>query len=151
MKKALKWVGIGFVVLVIVGIFASGNNKGGAGDVAGTQQAEAKQSTPQKEIVRVSVQQLFDDYEANEVAADEKLKGKIIEVTGTVQSIDKDFTDSIVVTLRTSNEFMPGRMAVPDSQKQQAMALKKGAKVVMRCEKMSRIVGSPAGRDCVIL
>lgn len=142
MKKILKWIGIGFAALLVIGIFAGKQNSGGnviSGNVAS--------STP-KEVHRTTAQQLFADYEANEVATDEAMKGKMIEVTGTVQSIDKDFTDSIIVALRTGNEFMPARLQVSDAQKAQAMALKKGIKVALRCEKMNRIVGSPSGRDC---
>jgi len=134
MKKILKWMGIGFAGLVII----SGCNEGGT-------QASPEQK---REIYAITAQQLFSDYESNEVAADEKMRGKLIQVKGTVQSIDKDFTDSIVVTLRTSNEFMPARMEIGDAQKAQAVALKKGQKITIQCEAMSRLVGSPSGSDC---
>src|SRR6267143_79813 len=77
-----------------------------------------------KERYKTTAQQLFADYEANEVAADEKIKDKVIEISGTVESIRKDLTDSIVISLRTSNQFMPARLHVNDSQKQVAMALR---------------------------
>ncbi|WP_214275981.1 OB-fold protein, partial [Escherichia coli] len=91
----------------------------------------------------------FKEYEENEVATDEQLKGKLIAVRGIVQSIDKDFTDSIIIKFRTENEFMPARMEMQDSEKSTAAALKKGEQVTVICEKMSRIVGSPSGRNCV--
>ncbi|EHU9132986.1 hypothetical protein KZW37_002823, partial [Escherichia coli] len=93
--------------------------------------------------------QLFKAYDENEVATDEKMKGKLISVKGVVQSIDKDFTDSIIISLRTDNEFMPARMEMEDSEKSAAIALKKGQQVTVICERMSRIVGAPSGRDCV--
>lgn len=101
-----------------------------------------------KEVLKVSAGQLFKAYEDNEVATDEGMKGKTVEVSGTVQAIDKDAFDNIVINLRTSNEFMPARMQMKDSEKAAAIAMKKGVKVAVQCEKVSRIVGSPSGRDC---
>src|SRR5713101_1568757 len=65
--------------------------------------AETRHSNPPKRIYKTTTQQLFADYGANEVATDEKIKDKIVEVGGTVDSIDKSFTDSIIISLRTSN------------------------------------------------
>ena len=50
--------------------------------------------------IRVSAKKLLEAYEANEVAADSKYKGKILEVTGTIDSIAKGILDSIYVVLR---------------------------------------------------
>lgn len=99
-------------------------------------------------IYKTTATELFSDYEKNEVNTDEKIKGKVVEISGSVQSIDKDFTDSIIIKLKTSNEFMPARLRIDDSQKQNAMMLNKGDEVTLRCQKMSRIMGSPSGRDC---
>jgi hypothetical protein len=154
MKKLLKWGGIGIVVvLVIAAIGNSGKPKPGAassvaaqsGPASGEQDSAAAAPSP---VYKTTAQQLFADYEANEVATDEKMKGMTLEISGTVQSIDKDFTDSIVIKLRTSNEFLPVQLSVDDSQKGRAIALKKGSKVVLRCDKASRIAGSAFGRGC---
>lgn len=101
-----------------------------------------------KEIVKIDAKTLFSTYEDNEVAADESFKEKLIEVSGKVQSIDKDAFDSIVINFKTDNEFMPAHMKLEDSEKATAMALKKGVKATVRCEKMARIMGSPYGSDC---
>jgi hypothetical protein len=59
------------------------------------------------EVVKTTAQGIFDAYESNEVATDNQLKRKIIEITGRVQSIDKSVWDTIYVSLVTNNEFMP--------------------------------------------
>lgn len=101
-----------------------------------------------KEVVKISANQLFNAYDDNEVATDEGFKGKLIQVSGMVQAIDKDAFDNIVINFKTSNQFMPAHMKMQDSEKSAAMALKKGVKASVQCEKMSRIVGSPYGSDC---
>ena len=140
MKKAFKWAGIGFLALIVIGIIA-GNDENTT-SAAGTQEKPA-------EVFKITSTELFNAYEANEVATDENLKGKLIEVSGTVDSIDKDAFDNIVIHLRTPNQFMSTSLQVDESEKGKAIALNKGTKVSIRCDKMMRVMGSPAGRDCV--
>ncbi|MEB5708339.1 OB-fold protein [Pantoea anthophila] len=156
MKKILKWILYIFVGLMVIGYFAGKNEDGNTTSSSTesnqpqsvSQNPPAKTSPPQKPIYQTTARKLFNDYEENEVAVDEQLKGKLVAMTGIVQSIDKDFTDSIIISLKTDNEFMPARLEMKDSQKSAAIALKKGKQVVIVCEKMSRIIGAPSGRNC---
>lgn len=157
MKKVLKWIFYIFVGLMVIGYFA-GKKEDGNTSTSSTQTSQstsaanaspAEATPPQKPVYQTTARKLFNDYDENEVAVDEQLKGKLIAVTGIVQSIDKDFTDSIVISLKTDNQFMPARMDMKDSEKSTAMGLKKGKQVVIICERMSRVVGSPSGRKCV--
>ncbi|WP_144030654.1 OB-fold protein [Bradyrhizobium japonicum] len=103
------------------------------------------------EVVRVTAVDLFRQYDDNEVATDNRLKGKIIEVSGRVQSINKDFLDHVYVTLATPNQFMSASMHVPKSEEPKMAELRKGQAVALRCLKMKRWVGSPSGDDCVLM
>jgi hypothetical protein len=49
----------------------------------------------------VSAAELYTDYKANEVAADQRYKDRVIEVTGRVDNIGKDIMDTMYVTLDT--------------------------------------------------
>jgi NAD-dependent DNA ligase len=101
-------------------------------------------------LYHIDANDLFNLYERNEVSADAAMSGKTVVVTGTVQSIDKDFADAVVVELATSNEYMPARMSLVSGQEAKAGALTKGEKVMISCAKMARIVGSPSGSKCVL-
>lgn len=57
---------------------------------------EKKPATPE---ITISSTQLYAAYKANEVAADNNYKGKVIAVTGTVESIGKDIMDDTYITL----------------------------------------------------
>lgn len=48
----------------------------------------------------ITSQQLYNAYDANEVAADQKYKGKILLVSGEIEDIAKDITDTIYITLK---------------------------------------------------
>lgn len=123
------------------------------------QQAPAAARPPQPKLaqqaaqapsaaMRVSAKQLWDDYQANEVRADEQYKGKSLLVTGTVQSIDKDFMDNIVVVLATPNQFMGIHATLQDSQKAMASRLSKGHQITMVCNGQGMVVGDPVLEDC---
>lgn len=148
MKKFLKWALYIVIALVVIGYFADDKKDSTANQSTSSEKASVA-STPAQEVYKTTANALFKDYNDNEVAADEKMKGKVIEVSGTVQSIDKDFTDSIIVRLKTSNEFLPAIMGIRDSEKSAALALKKGQQIVVTCKSMARVVGAPSGRDCV--
>jgi hypothetical protein len=53
----------------------------------------------------VSAQQLYNQYEANEVEADNRYKGKVISVTGVIGDIGKDITDNAYVLLSSGDLF----------------------------------------------
>jgi hypothetical protein len=103
------------------------------------------------EVISFTAKDLFDAYDGNEVATDISLKGKIVQVTGRVQSINKDVFGSIYVNLATANQFMSAAMHVVKSEEAKMAALRKGQLVVFRCPKMQRWVGSPSGSDCVLV
>ncbi|MCS2162959.1 OB-fold putative lipoprotein [Scandinavium sp. H11S7] len=147
MKKLIKWIFYIFIGFMVLGYFASKNDKSTTSTSSST--AETQESAPQQEVFSTTARQLFKAYDENEVATDENMKGKIVAVKGVVESIDKDFTDSIIIGFQTDNQFMPARMEMKDSEKPTAIALKKGQQVTVICERMSRVMGSPSGRDCV--
>jgi len=146
MKKLLKWIFYIFIAFMVLGYIASKNDKSSPSSASNT---EAVEPAPQKEVFQTTARQLFKAYDENEVATDENMKGKLVAVKGIVQSIDKDFTDSIIISFQTDNQFMPARMEMQDSEKASAIALKKGQQVTVICDRMSRVVGAPSGRDCV--
>ncbi len=94
---------------------------------------------------------LWRAYQANEVAADNRYKGRTLVVTGRVASVDKDFTDSIVLRLQSPNQFMTTMTDVDKEQAHVAAALRKGTPIELRCKGAGMIIGSPNLRDCWIL
>jgi uncharacterized protein (DUF1330 family) len=93
MKKFTRHL---FSVAAICGFFvlavASSDDKKTEKEVA---EKEAAQPA-----VQVTAKQLYADYDANEVAADQKYKDKVLIVSGTVNDIAKDFTDGIFVIVK---------------------------------------------------
>ncbi|HHL0959835.1 TPA: hypothetical protein ACQVH3_004608 [Serratia marcescens] len=156
MFKFLKIVAAFIVALFVIGHFFGDDKDGASSSAASTANAGASESTEHnvkhatQEVFVTTAKQLYKAYDENEVVADESMKGKLIRVSGVVSSIDKDFTDSIVVKLKTGDEFSDAMMGMKDSEKNKVMKLRKGQQVTVTCESMTRIVDSPSGSDCVM-
>ncbi len=101
--------------------------------------------------VTVSAYQLWADYQANEVAADYKYKGKEIVVQGNVANIRKDFIENVFVSLATPNEFENIEAKLKEREAQAAAYLDKGEPIILRCRGAGMILGSPMLHDCEII
>lgn len=88
-------------------------------------------------------------YHRNEVATQDAVSGKDVQVTGTVQSINEEF-GSVEIDLRT-HQFLPAGMMMRAGSKKIAATLSRGQQVTIRCRHVERLLGSPAGRQCVFV
>ena len=55
-------------------------------------------------VIVVTAKQLLDDYDANEIAASQKYKGQMLEITGVITSIT-DVLGTVAVSLTDGSEF----------------------------------------------
>ncbi|WP_302476318.1 OB-fold protein [Pandoraea communis] len=145
---------VGWIVAIAVYVAATpapySDAEADAASAPRTSEVKSAQAPVQQTYMKVSLSKLAEDYEANEVAADIKYKGKLLEITGRVQSIDKDAFDGISIALATSNEFMPARASVDKSLEATAAQLTKGQTITVRCKGGGLLVGSPILRNCQI-
>lgn len=148
-KKILIGIVVTFIVLVIIGALmgedTSTNDSSNTSDTSA-----AVENNPPVETVKVTAQELFSAYESNEVAADKQFKGKILEVTGTISSIDSGFGDGAIVQINTSNDFQSVSAQGDDSFTDAAATLSKGQQVTMVCKGDGEVIGSPMLGDCVV-
>lgn len=138
-------------IVVIGGLAWLGSNSPKIDATGSDNQAppDAQQSAPTPEVaIETTPDQLKTAYDTNEVAADNIFKGKIIRIVGTVSSIDKDFTDDVVVQLATSDQFTHVGATMDDSEKGAAAALRKGQKVSVECQRIMRVLDTPVASKC---
>ncbi|KJI60920.1 tRNA_anti-like family protein [Enterobacter asburiae] len=110
--------------------------------------AESKVTTSDSNDYRTTAKDLAAMYEENEVAADDKIGGRKVEVTGIIQDITKNFTNDVIVRFESGNRFMPVSLSMEDTEKSKASKLKKGQKIAITCKKMQLFIGAPSGRNC---
>lgn len=147
LKKLLKWIliiVIGLIVLGFIGAMLSDDEPSTAASTNTTAGAPVETAIP------VTAQQLFDAYDSNEVAADKQYKGQLLQISGTVASIDSGLTDNAQVQLATSNDFMSVSATGDESFDDAAASLGKGQSVTLLCRGEGEVIGSPMVGDCVI-
>ena len=80
-------------------------------------------------VLSVNSKTLYKDYSNNEIAADDKYKGKIIQVNGTIRDIGNDIMDDAYVTL-IGDEFF-GDIQCYFNDKSNVVDLKKGQRITV--------------------
>jgi len=140
------WIISTILVLIIIGtVFGSGGKKDSAGTTSSTPTAAAE--TPVD--IKVTASQLYAAYRANEIDADNKYKGKILEVSGTVSTIGKDILDSPYVALKTDDIIGVVQCMLENSEKSKAAGLQKGQRIVVQ-GKNSGLLMNVILRDCIV-
>lgn len=99
---------------------------------------------------RIYARSLAKDYNANEVAADNKYKGKMVAVTGVVTQISKDVAGDVFVALSAGDNVFEGVQAYLDSKSGvEAATLSKGQKIGLVCRVDGMMIGQVILRECM--
>jgi tRNA_anti-like len=98
--------------------------------------------------LQTTAEQYDADYDANEVAADQKYEGKKLLLTGVIESINEDFKGDAYVVLKGSNPLMGVHAELNERGKAGASALAKGTTIYLVCDSGTRIIGSAVARNC---
>lgn len=136
--------GMSAVVLLVFVVLAAGSVQT---DDAVEQEVESSSSST--EVIRTSATELFAAFDANKVAADAQYEGKILEVSGTVDSIGKDIMDSMYVALESGNPILGVQCFFADSHQDTLSSLSKGQNVTIR-GKCDGSMGNVILRGCVL-
>lgn len=86
------------------------------------------------EVVTVSAKQMMDDYEANEIRANQLYEGKVVSVSGVVDSVGEDILGDPYVLLTDGSEFSFAGVQCffGDSHRDELARLSKGDRVTLR-------------------
>ena len=144
MKKALKYGLIALVGLVVIGALA------GPSDTNSTQQSqqssqvqekkEANSTTTKKPtktpvpVVKVNLASFVKEFDANQLAAEQKYEGKIIQTTGYVDNISEDIVGDYYIILNpTSDKYYFGtQLQCYFDDKKSLLHIKNGQKVTVQ-------------------
>ncbi|WP_264753603.1 OB-fold putative lipoprotein [Moraxella catarrhalis] len=129
-------------LVVIIGMMSGGDNN----DQPANNTVET--ATLDEPPMVVSTRELDSDYDDNKAAAGQKYKGKILEVSGIVASIDSSVGDQAIVQLVGKNEFQTVSTQGNNDFTQYATTLKKGQNVVLICEGDGALFGFPQLNNC---
>ena len=121
---------------------------------AGAEGADGRVRKPKasKETLEVvSASRLLADYEANEVSAEQKYKGRIIGVSGVVDRIETGAFGGVHVYLKGNRMFSYVHCKLEGSERDAAAKLRKGQKVTFAGKVITFVVGIVSVSDCVFM
>ena len=154
MKKLLKILGI-VVVIGVIGAMISG---GGNSQPTKTEKETSKQqkvvdNKNKKEVVKVNIASFISEFDENQLAAEKKYEGKIIEVSGYIQNISEDITGTPYISLdKTPNpSFNLTHIKCSFKSSESLTGVKKGQKITVRGEFVSQDMGVIQLKNCEIV
>ncbi|MBM3943751.1 MAG: hypothetical protein FJ316_12750 [SAR202 cluster bacterium] len=103
-------------------------------------------------IISVSIQQLKTEYDANQIAADNKYKGQILQVTGSrVDNISRGFGGKPYVSLGTGAPFEFWSATCHFRDEGQVLELQRGQIVTIMARNTGMSVGTVGFEDCELV
>jgi hypothetical protein len=100
--------------------------------------------------MHVSAVELAEAFHANEVAAQKKYGGQVLDVTGIVTGVVLDFMNDPVIHLEGANEFLAVQASFPKSAGDQLGQLSKGQQITVRCSSLTSVISAPMLSDCIL-
>lgn len=146
-KHVVEWVGIGSKPVRTI---KASEKTAEQTQVIATAPTAFQPKSADSAVYRTSVEQLYLDYDANEVAIQSKIGNNPIRVTGSVGGINEDTSGYPVVTLRTGGDDRAD-MVLTGDQRSAAAQLSKEDAVEIQCSKMQRIASRLHGSGCALL
>jgi hypothetical protein len=98
--------------------------------------------------VRATARQIFRTYTDNEVAGDEKFKGKAIAVTGTTIRVGKDISGDIYLLLEGGGLITNVQAFLADETLAEADQLRPGRPIQLICQGDGMTLAFPMLKDC---
>lgn len=148
-KRWWVWV-LGIIVLFIIISAASGGSGESTKNGESSSTDKESQSQPAPAAIKVDAKKLSADYEANEVAADNQYKGKVVEISGTIKDIGKDILDSPYVSFENGNSIFGVQCMFDKSDSNALASLSKTQKIIL-AGKVSGKLGNVIVNDCKIV
>lgn len=130
--------GISLLTLAILTLLAVGSAD------SEEQTRQIKSAPPESSV---TAPQLYAEYEANEVAADTRYKGKIVVVNGVVEDIGKDLLDDAYVLLASGNMMFGVQCFFDKSEEHSFGNLSRGQQVSVK-GRVDGKLGNVFLRDC---
>ena len=139
-----------FVILGVIGALLP--KMSGRGGASATTRGDAGPSAPSETVLQVQAFERLQAYDSNEIAADQRYKGKILQVTGGVTSVKKDILDNIFVTIGTGRQFEIREVQCFFSEEwaSKAASLQKGRRITIR-GKCDGLMMNVLLKDCEII
>ena len=102
--------------------------------------------------IKITAEQLQEEFKNNEIRAVRKYKDKVVEVTGKIYGFDSGFTDTAVkLTLEAGGGWSNVMCDFPKDQADNIFDLNKGDYITVKGICTGVIMGSPTMDNCILV
>lgn len=114
-----------------------------------TQPTEPEKVVPQISVTSASISK---EYSENEVAADAKYKGKLIEISGKIAGVNNGITDNEMIVRLSDGQYDVNDpyCYMKASEHDKVLTFKKGQQITLVGTGDSATIGSPVLKDCTV-
>lgn len=138
-----------FAFTMLVGVFRGVARERDRTQAATDTPAPAPVPVQAQPAIEIRAEELAQLYDQNEVAADDRFRGKRLLVTGALTQIRKDFTDDIVLQLKARGLMGVQARVIPE-QKGAVAQLRNGQEITLDCECRGATLGAPSLWGCTL-
>jgi hypothetical protein len=110
----------------------------------------AEQISEETSAFNLTADQLYSEYDANQVAADARYKDKVVTVSGQIQNIGKDITDNAYLVIGGRVGLDGVQCLFPTGQESAIAGLSKGQSVVAKGKVSGQVIGNVLLRGCTL-
>ncbi len=103
------------------------------------------------EVTRMTAAELWLEYSRDAVAADRRLRGRAIVVSGVVRAIGQDFDGRQVVRFSTTDPLETVNAKLADRDAATSRELAKSRPATLRCVGRGALIGAPLLESCSVL
>ena len=158
MKKIIKWSLIFFIGLIIIVAITGGNGKNSTSNQQGGSSSEKQETTQKKEeqaqpAMKISTTSFIKEFDENQLAAEEKYKGKLVEFTAFISNISEGLMGEVYLILNpTTEEYYFGtNIQCYFEDKSELLSLKNEQSVTLQGTVDTQTLGIISIKDCKIL
>ena len=112
----------------------------------GSSESEFEQIVRQSNCV--TADQVYSDYQNNEVAAQQKYQGNVTRICGVIDEIELNLFNEPLISLRAS---LLGSVSIGGVDTASAANISKGSVAVFECNKINELLGIPVLMECRIV
>lgn len=145
--KLMKQINLNSVLAVclilLVVVACNRSNRTGSSNTAGSGNTQSSSD-------EMTADALFDEYQKDKEAADRKYKGKVLTITGTVDTVKVGLSGNPYVTMKTSNLILRVQFLFKKKDESALSRLRKGDQAKIRGRVSGRI-GNVLLEDCEVL
>lgn len=136
-------------VIVVIIIVAST----GGSDTPSDTKTSSSSSEQKTETIKVSAETLRQAYKEYQVGADNTYKGKLVEITGSVETIGKDTTNEAYVTFQTTDQYAIDHVQCmfPKQNEGAISTLKKGDSITVQGTVSGTVISGAIVRNCKVV